>query len=227
MNSATLIQTTVQARRDLAALVALQDHHLTDEGLVARKRSEWRAIRDRLTAAIPAEPTTPERGPVIATLAAKTADDLAFQAREWEKVRALLDAGRYLPHIVADADRVRLAAILDNLETMPEVLSDSDGASIVESVREAVWERLVQVDDAAKAIAAAEEATAPVVAWRAILAGMAETGEVPFEGLTLLHQTDRDAHELLLDGDALAAPGSISGAIPRLVSALAEERVPV
>ncbi|GAA3013635.1 hypothetical protein [Microbacterium aurantiacum] len=157
---------------------------------------------------------------MLAALTAKTADDLALQAREWEKVRALLDAGRYLPHIVADADRVRLAAILDNLETMPEVLEDSAGATIVESIHGAVWDRLVQVDDAAKAVAAAEDAAAPITAWRAILTGVAETGEVPFEGLTLLHRAEPEAYDLLLDGDALAAPGTTYGAIPRLVESL-------
>lgn len=225
MNAATLISTTVQARRELASLVEHTDHHLTPEGLQAHRRQAWESIRARLAAVMPAEPTAPDRQPVIDALAAKTADDLAFQAREWEKVRALLDAGRYLPQIIADADRVRLGAILDNLETMPEVLQDSRPEEVVEFIEGAVWDRLVQVDPAAQRVDVIERTNEPAVAWRTILEGLTATGEIPFDGLVLLHASDRDAYSLLIDGDALAASPQVSGSIPNLVESL--ERTPV
>ena len=59
MNSATLIQSTVQARADLLATALIRDPHLTPEGLRARQRREVEAIRARLTALMPTEPTAP------------------------------------------------------------------------------------------------------------------------------------------------------------------------
>ncbi|WP_309127021.1 hypothetical protein [Microbacterium sp.] len=224
MNTATLIQSTVQARADLLATALIRDPHLTPEGLRARQRRDVDAIRARLTAAMPAEPTTPDRQPVLDALAPKGADDIALQAHQWSKVRALLDAGRDLPSIIADADRARLAAILDALETMPEVLEDSQPESVVEFVRGAVWDRLVQVDPAAERIAAIERTNQPAIAWRTILEGLAATGEIPFDGLVLLREADAAAFDLLMDGDAVAAPAPESGTIPRLVEAL--ESVP-
>lgn len=225
MNTATLIKSTVQARADLLATALIRDPHLTPEGLRARQRRDVETIRARLTAALPAEPTTPDRQPVLDALAPKDADTIALQAHQWSKVRALLDAGRDLPSIIADADRVRLAAILDNLETMPEVLEDSQPASVVEFVQGAAWDRLVQVDPAAERIAAIERANLPAIAWRTILEGLAATGEIPFEGLVLLRQADPEAFDLLVDGDALAAPAPSGNMIPTLVESL--ESIPV
>ncbi|WP_430645348.1 hypothetical protein [Agromyces sp. GXS1127] len=224
MNSATLIQSTVQARADLLATALIRDPHLTPEGLRARQRREVEAIRGRLAALMPPEPTAPDRQPVLDALTPKGADDIALQAHQWAKVRALLDAGRDLPTIIADADRTRLAAILDNLETMPEVLEDSQPASVVEFIQGAVWDRLVQVDPAAERVAVVERTNAPAVAWRTILKGLRETGEIPFAGLVLLQQSDAEAFDLLVDGDAAVAPAPSANAIPLLVGSL--ERVP-
>ncbi|MDT0182469.1 hypothetical protein Q9S36_20030 [Microbacterium sp. ARD31] len=225
MTTATLIQSTVQARADLLATALIRDPHLTPEGLRARQRREIEAIRERLAGLMPAEPTAPDRQPVLDALAPKSADDIALQAHQWSKVRALLDAGRDLPRIIADADRARLAAILDGLETMPEVLNDSRPEEVVDFVRGAVWDRLVEVDPAAERVAVIERANAPAVAWRTILEGLSATGEIPFEGLVLLRQADPVAFDLLVDGDATHAPVPESGMIPRLVEAL--ERTPV
>ncbi|MFT4282588.1 hypothetical protein [Microbacterium sp.] len=224
-DTASNISLVTTARRDLLATARTTDPHLTLEGLRARQRVEVEGIRARLTAALPAEPTTPDRQPVLDALAPKGADDLALQAHQWSKVRALLDAGQDLPTIIASADRVRLAAILDNLETMPEVLQDSQPASVVEFVQGAVWDRLVEVDDAAGKVAAAEVATLPARAWRSILEGVANTGALPWEGLVLLQQADPAAFDLLMDGDAEAVPGPAGNSIGLLMEAL--ERIPV
>lgn len=223
-DTASTITLITTARRDLLAAALLQDQHLTPEGLRARQRRDVDVIRARLTAALPAEPTTPDRQPVLDALAPKDADMIALQAHQWSKVRALLDAGRDLPSIIQDADRLRLAAILDHLETMPEVLEDSRPEEVVEFIQGAVWDRLVQVDPAAERIAAIERTNQPAIAWRAILEGLAATGEVRFEGRVLLHQVDPEALALLDEGDALAAPAPESGVIPRLVESL--ESVP-
>jgi len=220
VNTATLIQSTVQARADLLATALSHDPHLTPDGLRARQRREVEAIRGRITAAMPVAPTTPDRQPILDALAPKGADDIALQAHQWAKVRALLDAGRDLPSIIRNADRLRLAAILDALETMPEVLEDSQPETVVEFIRGAVWDRLVQVDPAAERIATIERTNAPAIAWRTILEGLAATGEIPFDGLVLLREADAAAFDLLMDGDAVAAPAPESGTIPRLVEAL-------
>ena len=221
-SSITLVTT---ARRDLLATALLQDRHLTPEGLRARQRRDVDAIRARLTAAMPAEPAVPDRPPILDALAPKGADDIALQAHQWSKVRALLDAGRDLPSIIQSADRVRLAAILDNLETMPEVLQDSRPEEVVDFIQGAVWDRLVQVEPAAERIAVIERTNAPAIAWRTILEGLASTGEIPYDGLVLLREADAEAFGLLMDGDALAAPAPESGSIARLVESL--EQVPV
>jgi hypothetical protein len=225
VTTATLIQSTVQARADLLATALIRDPHLTPEGLRARQRREVEGIRERLAALMPAEPTVPDRQPVLDALTPKGADDIAVQAHQWSKVRALLDAGRDLPSIIAEADRTRLASILDALETMPEVLADSRPEEVVEFVRDAVWNRLVEVDPAAERIAVIERTNAPAVAWRTILEGLSTTGEIPFEGLLLLRQADAVAFDLLVDGDAQAAPAPSGNAIPLLVESL--ERTPV
>ena len=45
-------------------------------------------------------------------------------------------------------------------ETMPEVLEDSQPASVVEFIEAAAWDRLVQVDPDAERVAAAQTAFA-------------------------------------------------------------------
>ena len=68
-NTASIITLTINARRDLLATALLQDPHLTPEGIRARQRREVEAIRARVTAAMPAEPATPDRQPVLDSLA--------------------------------------------------------------------------------------------------------------------------------------------------------------
>lgn len=219
MNAATLIQTTVHTRRELASLVGIQDPHLTFEGLRARQRQQWGALRDRLTALMPTEPTVPDRQGVYDSLKAKNADDLAFQAREWAKVRALLDAGKSIVDVTEGGDRVRLAAILDNIETMPEVLEDE---GVGEAIRSVVWDRLTETDREAQGVVAAERAALPALAWRSIIEGVAATGEIPYDGLVLLREADQAAYDLLVEGDAHATPAPSGGSIPRLVEALTD-----
>lgn len=225
IDSANLITLITDARRDLLATALTQDRHLTPEGLRARQRRETDAIRARLTAALPALPSMPDRQPVLDALAPKGADDLALQGHQWAKVRALLDAGQDLPSIIATADRTRLAAILDHVETMPEVLQDSQPASVVEFIESAAWERLVQVDPDAEKVAAAEAATLPARAWHAILEGAATTGALDYDGLVLLREADQVAFDLLIDADAEAVPGPSGNSIELLMESLERSTV--
>lgn len=226
IDSANLITLTTAARRDLLAVARTHDPHLTPDGLRVRQRREVEAIRARLLDALPAEPAAaPDRLPVFDALAPATADAIARVQHEQTKVSALVAAGRLLPEVIGSASRDRLAAILDSLETSAEVLEAPNPEARIESLREMIWDRLTQVDDAAQAIVAAEEATLPARAWRSILEGVATTGAIPFEGRALLHQTDAAALGLLDDGDAVAVPGPSGNLIESLMDGL--DRIPV
>ncbi|GAA4055241.1 hypothetical protein [Agromyces indicus] len=227
IDTASNINLVTTALKEALALTRLQDRNLTPEGIQARQRHEWRGIQARLTAALPAEPTLPDRQPVLDALAPHTADQIARVQHGQTKVAALLAADRTLPEVIATADRDRLATILDGLETLPDVLESRDPGSVTAALESMIWDRLVEVDEDAKKVAAAEAATLPARAWRTILEGVATTGEVPFDGLALLHQADPAAFELLVDGTAQAAPAPESGSIPRLLESLEQVSVTV
>ncbi|MCI9858280.1 hypothetical protein [Microbacterium proteolyticum] len=226
IDSANLITLITTARRDLLATARTTDPHLTPEGLRARQRAEVEAIRARLLDAMPAEPAaTPDRQPVLDALAPGDADTIARVQHEQAKVSALLAAGRLLPEVIATASRDRLAAILDSAETSPEVLGARDPASVLDALHEMIWDRLVQVDDAAQAVVTAEEATIPARAWRSIMEGVATTGSIPFEGRVLLNRADPAVLGLLDDGDAEAVPDPFGNLIESMMDGL--DRVPM
>ncbi|MDQ0614803.1 hypothetical protein QF046_002444 [Microbacterium sp. W4I4] len=234
MTATDRITVYVEGRRALAAAATLRDPHLTPEGTRVRQRADVDRIRATVRAAIPAEPTTPDRGPVLDTLRPKTADDHATLAREREKVRALVYAGQdpsqgferepgmRLQDVIARADRTRLAAILDDLEVMPHLLVHDDRDRLLAAYEGLIWDRLTQVDPAALAIAEEERTAAEPAAWRAVLSDLAEHGEASQEALSLLHRADPDAYRLLMDGDRvhIDVPGS-QGGIPLLLEDLA------
>ncbi|GEK85688.1 hypothetical protein GCM10007198_09530 [Microbacterium aerolatum] len=77
MTRTDLTTTAVRARQGLAAAWSHEDPHLTLDGLRAYQSAEVARIRATLHAAMPAEPTMPDRGPVLDTLRPSTADDHA------------------------------------------------------------------------------------------------------------------------------------------------------
>lgn len=220
-----LITAAVRARQGLAAAWSHQDRHLTLDGLRAYRSAEVTRIRSTLHAAMPAEPTMPDRGAVLDALRPSTADDHATLSREREKVRALVYAGQdpsqgferepgmRLQDVIAHADRTRLAAILDDLEVMPHLLAHEDRDRLLAAYEGLIWDRLTQVDPAARAVAEEEHAAAEPAAWRAVLTGLAETGDLTPESLGLLHSADPDGYRLLMDGDRvhIDVPGSGNG----------------
>lgn len=230
MNSANLITAYRTGRRDYAAAWAHNDPHLTVDGLRARQRAEVERIRATVRTAIPEVPAMPDRGAVLDALQPKTADDYARMGREREKVRALVYAGQdpeqgferepgmRLQDVIATADRARLAAIADDLEVMPHLLDHPDRDRLLAAYGSAVWERLVQIDPAALAIAERERDSLEPAAWSAVLTDLAETGEATMESLTLLQRANPDAYRPLIDGDQvhLDTPGS-QGGIPRML----------
>ena len=234
MTRTDLITTAVRAREAFAAAATIRDPHLTPDGIRARQRADVERIRSAVRAAIPTIPDAPDRGPVLDALRPKTADDHATLGREREKVRALVydgqdpsqgferEPGQRLQDVIAQADRIRLAAILDDLEVMPHLLDHADRERVLAAYADLIWERLAQVDPAALAVQEQERALAEPAAWAAVLTDLADTGDVTPESLALLHRADHDAYTLLVDGDRvhITVPGAQAG-IPLMLEDLA------
>ena len=194
------------------------DPNLSPEGLAQWQRAEfdrWKTASSQIT---PAVPTVPERSTVLDTLKPRTADDVALHAREREKVAALIAAGRTIDDVIANADSVRLAAILDGVETSDDVLKSSHGSEIVAERTSAIFDRLAEIEPAARKIADAEAAAAPGEAWRAIFADVAEQGIAGVAGKTALYRADASAYGLI----AAAEREVDASAIDRMIGGLTE-----
>jgi len=199
IDTAPIVAAISQARRDINAAATFQDPLLSDAGLFERRRGTVTAARTFLTSLMPPEPEPVERTAVLESLRPVTADDLALQTSAWGKVRARLDAGRRLEVIIANADRLTLAAIADNLETMPEVLGSADADYITAEFNAAIWGRLVQVDPEAAKIAETEAEQALPLAIREVLASTAETGRPSHDSLAALIAADESTYRALID----------------------------
>ncbi len=173
------------------------DPNLSPEGLAQWQRAEferWKASTSQIT---PSVPPVPERSTVLDSLKPRTADDVALHAREREKVAARVAAGHTLDSVIATADRTRLAAILDAVETSDDVLASSEGDAIVAERTAAIFDRLAEIDDDARKVADAEAAAAPGAAWATIFADTAEHGVAGIAGKTALYRADSSAYDLV------------------------------
>lgn len=160
------------------------------------------AARDALRADTPTAPTPvePRRVAVLDALRPTTADAVAVQGREWAKVEALLgdEGGRVLPRIIDQADRTRLAAILDHLETWGPVLQSNEGEAIVTELRSRIFDRMVSLGNGdAIQVAETEQANAPVTAW-ALVMTEAIDGDVSVDARTAVHRADLPGYDYAL-----------------------------
>ena len=184
-----------QFRAAARAALDIHDPDKTPEANARARRDALTRAREVLAAQIPAavEPTGPSRAEILDAHRPVTADALAVSAREWEKVRALLDAGRRLDQIIAGASPARLGAILDNLEIMPEVLVSSEGDQIAAEFEGLIFDRLASLgDDAATARLAAEGKVAAPNAWSRVMTE-ALAGEVTTGAYSALYLADPEA----------------------------------
>lgn len=173
------------------------DPNLSPEGLAEWRRSEverWKATTAQIK---PSVPPVPERSTVLDGLKPRTADDVALHAREREKVAALVVAGRSIESVIASADRARLAAIFDGVETSDDVLTSSQGDAIVAERTAAIFDRLAEIEPAARKVADAEVAAAPGEAWAAIFADAVEQGVAGVAGKSALYRADASAYDLV------------------------------
>ena len=191
----------VERIRALNAIATHHDPHLSPEGLAQWQREkveQWRASTAQIT---PSVPPVPERSTVLGALRPGGADDIALHAREREKVAALVGAARSIESIIASADRTRLAAILDGLETSEDVLSSSQGDAILGERTDAVFARLAEIDDDARAIAEAETAAAPGQAWQQMFAETVENGVAGVAAKSALYRSDAAAYDLVASAE--------------------------
>lgn len=186
---------------ELSSVLSIDDPNLSEQGKFEKRRATIKRAQSALSAHLPAEQAVPDRAAALDALRPTTADGVAVQAREWQKVEALLAAGRNLRHIIGNADRPRLAAIADGIEVMPDVLNSADGEAIAREVRDVVFARLVALgDEVAVRIADEEAAAAPVIAARAYLTDTLDRGAPGYDGLAAIHRVDPTLYGLLRDG---------------------------
>lgn len=203
MNDTSRFAAAVRGYRDeIAAAMRMSDDTLSASGLAAKQRAAVDAARARLRAAIPALPAGGvSRDDVLAGLAASSADQIVRMQHEQEKVRTLLDTGRPLAQIIADADDVRALAIVDLVETLPQVLESQHGADIVDEVRGRVFDRLADlgVESAAK-VRDVEQQHAPTIAWHRAMTEAAEGSDATVGAWQDVYRADAAGYETVREG---------------------------
>jgi hypothetical protein len=171
-------------REHVTAINAAVNHanpDLTPEALTRHQTDAISNARTQLATAIPAQPDDvgAKRAAVLAARAPQTADQIAAMTHEQSKVAALLGAGQSRAEILATASPVRAAAILDSIETAPDVLASNDRDAIKADVTSAIFDRLVELGepDAVDALQA-ETAAAHIAAWSQGLTELQQTGNI-------------------------------------------------
>jgi hypothetical protein len=182
---------------DLNRIATRADPNLTPGGLATWQRSEferWQSGTAQVTVDVP---RVPDRSTVLDTLKPRTADEVALAAREREKVAARRAAGHPIEAIIATADRSRLAALVDDVEVDADVLASGQGHAIIAERVAAIFDRLAEIDDDARALADAEAAAAPAQAWAHVFADVRKYGLAGLGAKTALYRVDPSAYRLV------------------------------
>ncbi|MGA5644123.1 hypothetical protein ACPCHV_02400 [Microbacterium sp. NPDC088796] len=189
-------------RDEITAAMNISDDSLSVSGLGERQRAAVAAARARLLAAVPPLPQGAQsRDDVLAGLGATTADEIARMQHEQGKVRALLDAGRPLAQIIAEADDVRALAIADLVETLPQVLESNSGTEIVAEVRGRVFDRLADLGvDAAASVRNVEQQNAPAIAWHQAMTETAAGSDASVAAWQDVYRADPEGYEIVREG---------------------------
>jgi len=189
-------------RDEIAAAMQISDANLSATGLGEKQRAAVAAARARLLAAVPPLPAGGKsRDDVLAGLGASSVDQIARMQHEQTKVRALLDAGRPLAQIIAEADDVRALAIADLVETLPQVLESQSGAEIVAEVRGLVFERLADLGvESAVKVRDVEQQNAPVIAWHRAMSETAAGSDASLGAWQDVYRVDAEGYETVRGG---------------------------
>jgi len=203
MSETNRYATAVRGYRDEpGAAMQYADADLAPEAIATRKRARVHAARQALLAARPVLPQNlPTRDGVIASLRPKTADEIARGQHEAAKVQALLDKGRPLAQIIANADETRALAIADLVETLPQVLDSNAGDEIIAEVHGLVFDRLADlgVEDATS-MRDVEQQHAPAIAWHHAMTEAAEGSDATVGAWQDVYRADQAGYEAIRGG---------------------------
>lgn len=100
------------------AAVTFRDENWTNSAITRERVKRLNHARVELLAALPEKATevdTSARNGVLEALLPNNADSAAVTTNEWGKVEKLLGTGRNFVRIIEQADKRRLAAIIDQL----------------------------------------------------------------------------------------------------------------
>lgn len=182
-----------------------------NEAAITRERVRLlAAARAELLAVVPAlaegeAPDAQATRAALAQLAPHDANTIAVTSNEWAKVKALLDSGRNFAHLIDNADRNRLAAILDRLPTEIATQTDQPDDTIRE-VENRVLARLAEIgDEKAKAAQAATTTAQHEAAWRKVI-DEATKGRPSIGALSALHRTSPEDYRAVADDDDVERP---------------------
>lgn len=189
------------------AAVTFKDDNWNHSAITRERVSRLNRARAELLATLPERPTqvdTSARSAVVAGLLPTNADSAAITGSEWVKVEKLLGAGRNFVRIIEQADKRRLAAIIDQLPTHLDAQGDHTDevtAGIVAEVHDRVFQRLVDLgdEDAAKALQG-ESGTRKQAAWERVVRE-AVTGDVTIEAWSDLNRIAPDERAIAQDED--------------------------
>lgn len=210
--------------------VRFTDPNWTNSAITRERARRLTAAREALRRALPAEPKAAEGDPskraeALAALLPRDAKSIAVTAHEWAKVSALLDAGRSLARMLQQAERTRLAAILDQLPTRLAVESPDPSGAIAE-VEGMIFDRLVALGDRSATLAQAYDAVvARDAAWRAVILETIEAGAPTVSSLSALHYQSAEEYRATRDDrpDEAADTLEAIGKLDRVIQADARE----
>lgn len=184
---------------DLTAATQLADPDLTTEANRRRQAEAVAAAKvkfDSLAPKAPAEQADP-RAAVLAARRPSTADQIAMNQREMQRVNASIEDGRTIEDVIRTASPETVAAIADEIELLPSVREAGDSVAEAEALRDLAFGRLVELGDQDAGAAAAgwaEQETA--AAWHEV-GREARDGLVSVGALSRLYRIDQAGYEQL------------------------------
>jgi hypothetical protein len=180
-------------RASTKAAVEFQDPNWTNSAITRERIKRLQTARDELRRTTPpannagaADRTA--KNAILGKLRPTDADTVAVTANEWAKLSKLLDSGRPVEGLLANASQSQLAAILDQLPTQFALEADDSVARTLE-LEDRIVDRLVDLGDPdALTYATAVEAAAYDTAWGQVLNETLTDGTASVGALSALHR---------------------------------------
>jgi hypothetical protein len=196
----------------------------SNSGITRERARRLATAREKLQQALPSETATDParvqdaRAKALGVFAVTTADQATMADRQWAAVQRMLAAGRHIDQIVAGADKTRLTAILDHLET-DLALSSADPEGVTAEVQSLALARAAALGvTEAQQYVEAQRAVSYSTSWRDVIASTVAAESVPVSAFTGLYHSAPDEFaeiEPLLTSGTI---GSVQSAAQRLAS---------